>query len=54
MNSVMVKAKSGFATIRFGEVPSSEIGTKSFTGSNGTLLYSNGLTTSTLDVRSSV
>ena len=54
MNSTMVLAKPGRATIRLGEVPSSEIGTKSLAGSNGTVLYSNGFTTNTLDVRRSV
>jgi hypothetical protein len=50
MNSAMVPAKSGFASIRLGEVASSEIGVKSLAGSKGTLRYSNGFTTSTLDV----
>ena len=54
MKSINVLAKSGFASIRLGEVPSSEIGTKSLTGSYGTLLCSSGLTTSELEHSSSV
>ena len=54
MNSIRLLAKSGFASIRLGEVPSSEIGTKSLIGSYATVLYKSGLVTRELEQSSSV